>query len=92
VPSVIVPFVLDQPFWGARIKALGVGPAPIPKKHLTADRLASTISQAVTDAGIRQRAHACGAAIRAENGLSNAVACVKRYLGEPEFGKGKRSL
>ena len=83
VPSVIVPFVLDQPFWGARIKALGVGPAPIPKKQLTADRLAAAISAAVTDSAMRQRAAACGAAIRAENGVSNAVALIKRYFGEP---------
>ena len=25
VPAVIVPFVLDQPFWGARVKAIGSG-------------------------------------------------------------------
>ena len=43
VPSVIVPFILDQPFWGARIKALGLGPDPIPQKKLTADRLANAI-------------------------------------------------
>ena len=46
VPSVIVPFVLDQPFWGARVKALGLGPDPIPHKNLTADRLARAIHSA----------------------------------------------
>ena len=60
VPSVIVPFVLDQPFWGARVKALGLGPDPIPQKHLTADRLANAIRIAVTDSGMKQRAKACG--------------------------------
>ena len=44
VPGVILPFAFDQAFWGARIKALGLGPAPIPQKHLTADRLADAIS------------------------------------------------
>ena len=43
VPNVIVPFVFDQPFWGARVRALGLGPDPIPHKYLTADRLASAI-------------------------------------------------
>ena len=64
VPAVIVPFVFDQPFWGARVKALGLGPEPIPQKKLTADRLAHAIRIAVTDPGMRQRANACGAAIR----------------------------
>ncbi len=81
VPAVIVPFVFDQPFWGARVRALGVGPAPIPLKHLTADRLACAITSAVTDPGMKQRARGAGAAIRAEDGVGNAVQVVERYLG-----------
>jgi UDP:flavonoid glycosyltransferase YjiC (YdhE family) len=83
VPSVIIPFVLDQSFWGARIKALGLGPNPIPKKNLTADRLANAIRIAVTDSGMKQRAHSCGAAIRAENGIANAMKIIQQYLGDP---------
>jgi UDP:flavonoid glycosyltransferase YjiC (YdhE family) len=91
VPTIIVPFLFDQPFWGARIKTMGLGPAPIPKKKLTGDRLAAAISQAVTDPGMRQRANACGAAIRAENGVNNAVELVKHYFGEPGVGKGEQT-
>jgi UDP:flavonoid glycosyltransferase YjiC (YdhE family) len=91
VPTVIVPFVFDQPFWGARIKAMGLGPEPIPKKKLTADRLASAIKNAVTDSGMKQRASSSGAAIRAENGVGNAVELVKRYVGEPGVGNGEQS-
>jgi sterol 3beta-glucosyltransferase len=87
VPAVIVPFVFDQPFWGARVTALGLGPNPIPQKQLTADRLAHAIRVAVTDPGMRQRANALGTAIRAENGVRNAVRIVKRYFGEPRSGE-----
>lgn len=83
VPTVIVPFVFDQSFWGARVKALGAGPSPIPIKQLTADRLAHAIEAAVTDTEIKRRARACGEAIRAENGVGNAVTVVRRYFGEP---------
>lgn len=79
-PTVIVPFILDQPFWGARVKAMGLGPAPIPRKTLTVERLADAITVAVTDAGIARRAAACGETIRAENGIDNAVAIVESYL------------
>jgi sterol 3beta-glucosyltransferase len=82
VPNVIVPFILDQPFWGARIKAMGLGPDPIPHKRLTVDRLANAIKIAVTDPGIRQRAGSCGAALRAENGPGNAAAIIRHYFGE----------
>ena len=85
VPSVIVPFVLDQPFWGARVKALGLGPDPIPQKNLTADRLANAITLAVTDSGMKTARQFVGAAIRAEDGIGNAVKIVQRYFGEPEI-------
>ncbi len=83
VPTVVVPFILDQPFWGARIGAMGLGPEPIPRKQLTAHRLARAIDLAVTDAEIRQRAQACGRAIRAEDGVGKAVEVVTQYLGLP---------
>jgi sterol 3beta-glucosyltransferase len=79
-PTVIVPFVLDQPFWGARVRALGVGPDPVPRKRLTATGLAAAMTLAVTDADIRQRAAACGAAIRSEHGVDRAVDLVQSYI------------
>ena len=83
VPSVIVPFIMDQFFWGARVKALGVSPAPIPHKKLTAERLAQAIRSTVANSDLRQQAAACGAAIRAENGVENAVKIIQSYLGQP---------
>ncbi len=49
VPSVIVPFFADQPFWGRRVAALGAGPAPVPIKKLTGERLAAAIRAATGD-------------------------------------------
>ncbi len=91
IPEVIIPFVFDQPFWGARIKALGLGPDPIPLKKLTADGLAHAIRIAVTDSGIRQRAKAYGEAIRAEDGIGNAVKVIQRYLGGPGTDERKQN-
>lgn len=90
VPAVTVPFVLDQPFWGARVKALGLGPDPIPQKRLTPDRLANAIRTAVTDSDVKQRASSYGAAIRAEDGVANAVKVINRYLGNPSTGASER--
>jgi sterol 3beta-glucosyltransferase len=91
VPTVVVPFAFDQPFWGARIKAFGLGPDPIPIKKLTADRLASAIKTAVTDAGMRQRANSCGAAIRDEDGIGNAMKFIKQHLGKPGMDDRKEN-
>lgn len=81
VPTVITPFILDQPFWGARIEALGIGPSPIPQKGLRAENLAAAITAAVTDPQINRRAARIGKAIKAENGVSDAVNLIERYFG-----------
>lgn len=74
VPAVVVPFTMDQPFWGSRVAALGVGPTPIPRKRLTQERLAEALRRAVEDEAMRERAAALGEQIRAEDGVAQAVA------------------
>lgn len=92
VPAVIAPFAFDQFFWGARIKKMGLGPDPIPQKKLTVDRLARAIRIAATDRDMRQRARSCGEAIRAENGLANAVSIIQRYLGQSQADESEQDL
>ena len=77
VPSIVVPFHGDQPFWGRRVAELGVGPAPIPRTKLTVDSLAHAIQEAVSDQAMRARAADLGVRIRAEDGIANAVAVVQ---------------
>lgn len=72
-PTMIVPHIADQPYWGSRVAALGVGPPPIPRGRLTVANLAGAIHQAATDEAMRQRAEALGRAIRAEDGLAEAL-------------------
>jgi sterol 3beta-glucosyltransferase len=74
VPSIVIPFFGDQPFWGQRVATLGVGPEPIPRKQLTVERLTQAIQTAVTDRAMIRRAADLGAKIRAEDGIANAVA------------------
>lgn len=79
-PSVICPFFGDQPFWGRRIEALGVGPTPIPQRQLTAERLADAISRAVGDPAMRQRAEDAGRLIAREDGTGKAIAFIQSHL------------
>lgn len=83
VPSIIVPFMGDQPFWGERVRALGVGTAPIPRKQLTADKLAQAIAAAVSDREMRQRSSALGEQIRDEDGIGQAVRLIEQHAPHP---------
>lgn len=73
VPAIVIPFMADQPFWGYRVAQLGVGPAPIPQKKLTAEALAVAIQDAICNQRMRDRAHSLGQTIRAEDGVAKAV-------------------
>jgi UDP:flavonoid glycosyltransferase YjiC (YdhE family) len=85
VPNVIVPFMADQPFWGRRVAALGVGPEPIYHTRLTVERLAHAIRAAVNDPLMRMRAAALGAKLQVENGVGNAVEAFHRFVEGPAF-------
>ena len=80
VPSMIVPFLFDQFYWGKRLSALGVGPNPIPHRKLSAERLAEALTVAVTEPEMRQRAAELGEKVRAEGGVREAVEAVRQYV------------
>jgi sterol 3beta-glucosyltransferase len=83
-PTVICPFIADQPFWGRVIHNLGVGPKPIPQKRLTVENLASAIRIAVDDGTMEQRAAEVGAKIRAEDGVAAGIAVIEAiYARQP---------
>lgn len=82
LPTVVVPHMGDQPFWGRRVAALGAGPKPIPSAKLTAKNLAEAIEEATSDPVIRQRAADLGSRLRAEDGVGTAVTLIEKYLAE----------
>ncbi len=79
VPNVVIPFALDQPFWGACVERLGIG-SNLNYKNLTAERLAQAFTSAVGDPAIRNRAVDLGEQVRAEDGVANAVALFEHYV------------
>ncbi len=78
VPSIVTPFMGDQPFWAQRVHRLGVGPRPIPRRRLTVERLSEAIQIAVTDTEMRRAAASLGESIRAEKGVAKAVAVITK--------------
>ena len=80
VPSVVIPILPDQVFWAWRVAALGAGPAPIPPKRLTPDRLSAAILEATTDPEMRRRCRLLSDKISAENGIGRAVRAFELHV------------
>lgn len=79
VPSVVVPFMADQPFWGGQVQRLGIGPRPIARSQLTSERLAAALTQAMGDAAMRAAAQRLGEQVRAEDGIGVAVNAIEEF-------------
>ncbi len=80
-PTLICPFMGDQPFWGQRVYELGIGPAPIPQKRLTAAKLGHALRLLASDHLMQMQAAALGEQIRAEDGVATAIKVIKSVVG-----------
>lgn len=80
VPTVIVPHQADQPYWGRKVKQLGVGTDTISRKKLSVETLSQAITTATTSETMREKARALSQKIAAEDGLSAAVKWFERQL------------
>ena len=78
IPSVIVPFYGDQPFWARCLQREGVGPPALDRKSLSADALISAIDSALQES-TRRAAAALGERVRAEDGVDAAVSQLQAW-------------
>ncbi len=79
-PMLVCPVFADQPFWGKRIAALGVGPEPIKMKDMTVTKL----TRALVDLRLpdyRTAAESIGNAMRLEGGADQAADVVLSASG-----------
>lgn len=82
VPSIVIPHVIDQFYWGQRVYELGVGPKFISRGELTAEKLAQAIRQTMSEIQMQSKAAELGQAIRAEaDGVSLAVQIIETTFG-----------
>jgi UDP:flavonoid glycosyltransferase YjiC (YdhE family) len=79
-PTLCLPALADQFFWGHRIAAIGVGPSSLPVKQLQRARLAKRLAALVENKAYTSRASALAPALASEDGCSVAVAAVERFL------------
>jgi sterol 3beta-glucosyltransferase len=79
-PSLVCPVFGDQPFWGARVAAIGAGPDPIPQKRLTADHLAAAMAQ-LSDPSLKAGAGKAAAIMAREPGARGTAERLISLIG-----------
>ena len=80
VPCVICPFFGDQPGWARLSEELGVGARPVPRKKLTADRLAASITDAVSNPALRANAVKLAEDMAKEDGVATALDLIFQHV------------
>ncbi|KAM0995245.1 hypothetical protein ACFX19_010797 [Malus domestica] len=78
-PTTIIPFFGDQPFWGERVHARGVGPAPIPVEDFSLQKLVDAI-RFMLDPMVKERAVEIAKAMDSEDGVKGAVKAFHRHF------------
>ncbi|MCZ2123290.1 MAG: glycosyltransferase [Anaerolineales bacterium] len=81
IPTIVVPFTGDQPFWGNQICKMGVGVKPILVKNLSIDKLVEAIAEAESDS-IRKQSQVAGQKIRGEDGVNVAIDLIEMYAAQ----------
>ena len=80
-PTLVCPFLADQPFWGHRVHDLGAGPEPISSRRLSRRRLEPAVAELLNNPRFTTRAAELGRAISAEDGVAAAVDVIAGYRG-----------
>ena len=79
-PSVIIPFIADQPYFADRLRRLGIAPRPLPYRSLTAPRLAQRIQHVLSNPAMQEKARALQPAFLAEDGLTQAIRHIHKFI------------
>jgi len=76
VPSMVVPFMADQWFWGSRVARLGAGPSWFPRRKVSAERFGDALRELVENPRWREGARRAADAIANEDGVARAIAAL----------------
>lgn len=80
VPQLVVPFAVDQFFWGRRMFELGVGACPMPHATLKPQSVVTVVQRVIEDSAMRQRARELAVQIAKEDGVGTAAQLIGAYV------------
>ena len=91
-PTLACPITMDQPFWGNRVEAIGVGPAPLPVAEWTPKRLRQALGEVAFVSSYARRAADLAPRFVNENGIGSAVGIISRALDASRSARPRTSI
>ncbi|MCA0294112.1 MAG: glycosyltransferase [Actinobacteria bacterium] len=77
IPSIPVPFTLDQPFWARRLTDLGIASPPLDPRHPDPDAVRTALSHVQTS-HVREQAALSAEHAATEQGVQTATAAIEK--------------
>lgn len=76
-PSVIVPFIVDQPWWAHKLHTQKLGPKSLPFRKLKSKKVSTRIVEALR---YKQNVMNVSNKMKTDNGIKNTIRIIKGYL------------
>jgi sterol 3beta-glucosyltransferase len=76
-PSVIVPFIVDQPWWAHKLNKQKLGPKSLPLRKLKSKNVSKRISEALT---YKQNVVDVSNKMKDDSGIEETIKIVEGYL------------
>lgn len=82
VPSIVVPHMADQHYWGKVLNQQGVATENIPRPKFSVKRLVIAINEATSSTQMQEKSAALGEKIRAEDSVGKAMAVIENVIAK----------
>jgi len=79
-PSIVVPFIDEQLFWGHQLQTLGLAFAPLPARKANAQSLAKAIQKVLDSETLSNNAKSYSRKMQGHNGVATAVSLIETQL------------
>lgn len=83
-PSIVIPFMDEQLYWGTTLFGLNLAAKPIRAKHVSAKRLAKAITLTLSNTSSKNQASRTGSVIASRQGVSNAVSFIEKQYNQSQ--------
>lgn len=78
-PSIVIPFMDEQLFWGCQLQKIGLAGKPLPSRKANSANLAERISAILSTKSFKQKAESVAKQMQSHDGVNEAVKLISEF-------------